>query len=409
LRGSDLRFKGKQLDNNLVTLRGSDLRFKGEDFIPPANVAFDQVSAQQLTDNNVEGESLVVLNWSKPLTNALIKYEYLGEVTGTSDEFHTRYLPISGTPEIVELTSQGSYATTITQDVSENDQKIAVDSFSGVNVNFLLKVGNEYLYVKQLLTYPLILLDAMTRDSHTTGDSVINYNYTIKGGGNYSIDSATGKVSLVDGDFTTGNTVLISYLSEREDTNHYAIYRIAGNNPVGEFCKPQEILNAGGVLIDNNVTSLTLTDRVPSSLSGEDITYYIFAVDGSANINTGTPILIETIPPIPQDMGQGTSGYSLSWTAVTGSNVQGVNIFRCSGTVWDAPSAVQLNNATVPNSSFVDGSSESYRVSDSVVPYPIAGHSYVYRVETEDTETSWVVGTSNQSDGVSEVLTATKG
>ncbi len=195
---------------------------------------------------------------------------------------------------------------------------------------------------------------------------------------------------------------------EAADVDGYEVYRLAGDHPLPSGSSRQEVIDASAVLVDDTLDgeATSCEEELTESENGETWTYYVFAHDSDTYSESRTAV-VETIPSVPV----GTSAKPrvgsvvIYWQFPPDSYVDGINVYRSSGAVFDASQAVKLNSELLTGNRFEDGPlNTENRVSEGTVPYPTGEVSY--RIESQRDGTIWDIGTQNESQDQSEILIA---
>jgi hypothetical protein len=230
----------------------------------------------------------------------------------------------------------------------------------------------------------------------------------------YTIDLPTGVITEVTGGFAAGNKMVVKYQTTLQDLDHYELYRIPGNSTVSVPNKTN-VLAASGVFTVNNAVSAAATFFQDQSLidndNGKDFTYYLFAVDTQGNASYLTSevtienlhiAFVELIGTVVQNLSTEVSSNKVVafWDAVSDPNANGYNIYRTPGVTFNPATAQKVNSALIPKGtgriSFDDSSGNvTNRRPGNEVAFPVNGQTFAYKIETEDTLTSWSDGTTN--------------
>jgi hypothetical protein len=206
----------------------------------------------------------------------------------------------------------------------------------------------------------------------------------------------------------------VKYQTTLQDLDHYELYRVPGNSPLSVPNKTN-VLAASGVFTVNNAIISTATFFQDQSLidndNGKDFTYYLFAVDTQGNASYLTSevtienlhlAFVELVGTVVQNLSTEVSSNKVVvfWDAVSDPNVNGYNIFRSPGVSFNPGIAMKVNATLIPKGtgriSFDDSTGNlANRRPGNEVPFPLNGQTFAYKVETEDTLTSWSDGTAN--------------
>ncbi len=400
------------------------------DVLAPKPPVLGNITMQQ--DTNVggipEGRSKVTLNWTIPTENRLIGGELIGAATGGADVFEAEYDPIVAGYEVYEMsalvgdTGDGNTVLAVAADRDDIEITVAVVANFAVADWIQIKEGGNEEYAKiSAINGSVLTLEAYLRFTYTTSATVKEVKTaTLKTvTTHYTIVLATGQITLVTGQFTASNAVVLKYNTTLQDLAGFEIYRIPGNKTLGDNPTRAEVVGAGGVVtVNTSVTAVATSDidTLTAAENGEDWTYYIFAKDdeSSANYSIGDAVFVETITTIPQSLSKtvGENKVVLSWDAVTDDNVDGYNVYRSTGGSFVDANALVVNSAVIAagSPSFDDSADNvSNRRISGEVAFPQNGLSYSYKIESEDTTTAWTTGTRNQdSEGGAAVVTAQK-
>lgn len=395
------------------------------DALPPEPPVLGTITAAQDTNTGAvpQGRTTITLNWTAPTLNERLPGEFLVVADGLAQSVETVYDPIAGAPghELYEVTALTA-GTTLSVAAARGDKVITVADATGIVADdwVQLEEGGQKEYAKvlsvnvnTLTLYHRLRIHASWTTSATVKEATVSLKVETT---DYTINLSTGAIDLLNGQFTASNDVFIEYSVTLQDLDRYEIYRIPGSFPVSEPATYADVTGAGGVVtVDNNVGSglVTYNDVLTASENGETWTYYLFAVDdeASANPSLADAVEVETFPTIPQNLGKSTSDQQivLSWDAITDTNFDGINVYRDDGLTFEAATAIQANSSLVTGTSFDDSAGNvTNRVSSGVLPYPVNGSPYSYKIEAEDTVTLWSTGTQNQSQGQAAQLTASK-
>ena len=163
--------------------------------------------------------------------------------------------------------------------------------------------------------------------------------------------------------------------------------------------------HAGIVTVNNNVskTATQLIDTMVDTENGQNWTYYVFVLDDETtpNASAAAAVMGETLPGVPQTVTKevGENRAKVAWAQVVNDLVNGYNVYRCVGS-WIDANAVKLNSALITTLNFEDSAlNVTNRVAAGVAAFPVNGTVYVYKVESEDTATSWTTGVTNPQSG----------
>ncbi len=399
-----------------------------EDTLPPKAPVLGEFSANQ--DSAVtHGRSKVTSRWDIPTENETIGGEFLGEADGDDQDFETIYAPIKEDSYLVmEVTgytvsggetnpsspiaiSDLSVATNDTSDFSVGDW-VEILEGSVAELNQIESV-DEDAYLN--FVYPI-------RNAYTVGAILREVDVLSKTKDtDYTVNTTTGVVSLIDGQFTATNDVFMSYVVPLNDLEGFKLLRVPGDLPYGSLAKFSDVSADVDVIeVDLEIAAVEedFEETLASTENGERYSYYLFAFDNedTPNHSWGSGMMVETIPSIPQNLSAVSADrtVTLFWNLLpetSDSLTDGYNVYRDSGTEFTDATCQQVNSTVIgkATNTFVDGESNTTnRVGEGTLAYPENGESYSYKVESEITSTDWDTGTNNQRDGVAAVLTATK-
>lgn len=380
-----------------------------------------------------KGRTQITLNWTAPTRNERIGGELFknpdntpnlaGGSAGVSHE--TQFDPlVAGTYTVYERTAVGGTQTTLSASTVHGQRKINVATPVPADIlaNTFVAVEDgvtgkeEYVEVKSVNggTGELILKDGLFY-SHPSGSVVKSATLAAKvENTHYTITTTTGVLIESAGGFTAGARIVIRYNTALQDLNHYELYRLPGNATVASPTKT-DVLAASGVQTINAAISSSATSAQDATLAetdnGKDFTYYLFAADNQGNASNLSSdvmtannhlVFVELIGTVPQNLVTEVSSNKVlvKWDAVTEANANGYNIYRSIGPTFNPATAVKLNSTLIPKGtgqvSFDDSSGNlTNRVAVGVAPFPADGQTFSYKLETEDTTTSWSDGTSN--------------
>ncbi|HAM34562.1 MAG TPA: hypothetical protein DEB40_03375 [Elusimicrobia bacterium] len=380
-----------------------------------------------------KGRTQITLNWTAPTRNERIGGELLKNpdntpslasgIAGASHE--TQFDPlVAGTYTVYERTAVGGTQTTLSASTVHGQRKInVVTPVPGdILANTFIVIEDavagkeEYVEVKSVNggTGEIILKDGLFF-AHPSGSAVKSATLAAKTENtHYTITTSTGVLTESAGGFSTGSRIVIRYNTTLQDLNHYELYRIPSNASVAIPTKP-EVLAAVGVQTISTAISSAATSSLDTTLTetenGKDFTYYLFAVDNQGNASNLSSdvmtannhlVFVELIGTIPQNLLTEVSSNKVlvKWDAIPDPNSNGYNIYRSSGSTFNPAAAVKLNSTLIPKGvgqvSFDDSSGNlTNRVAAGVAPFPADGQTFSYKLETEDTTTSWSDGTSN--------------
>lgn len=410
------------------------------DTLSPDPVTLGTIQATQLTTAEPKGKTQITINWTIPTTNELVT-EFLGTADGTAQTMESRFDPlVSGSYTVYEVTDAapvGGGSTTLSANALKDHDVISVVDPTNFAVGEWIQIAEgsikQYFQISAINGSQFTLSARINEATgFTTAATVKEVVVTAKTETtDYTVDTATGVFSLVAGQFTNGNDVILQYKTTLQDLSAFELYRVPGTNPVTPTAGHSKItrdavLGTAGVVTVSTTIASTATqyvEELTAAENGTTWTYYIFAVDDetSPNISFATSVFVETIPTIPQNLSTqvGDAKVTVSWDSVltagtNDSNTDGYNIYRVDGATFIDANAQKLNVNLIAvgtagsQVSFLDGAGNSNRVASTTVPFPVNGQSYSYKVESEDSVTAWTTGTQNESSGVTAQTVASK-
>lgn len=404
------------------------------DVLAPEPPILGLIQASQFVDGfTPKGKTRITLNWTAPTRNEVIGGELIKNpdntpdfAEGTNGAVHElQFDPVvSGSYIVYERTAASGNQTTLSASVVHGQRIINVVTPVPVDVvpNAALVIEDnitgkeEYVEVKSVNTGTgEIVLKNGLFFTHASGATVKAVTLAAKTENtHYSIDLPTGVITELTGGFGAGNKLVVKYQTTLQDLDHYELYRVPGNSSVSVPNKTN-VLAASGVFTVNNAISSAATsfqDQSPiDNDNGKDFTYYLFAVDGQGNASYLTSevtvenlhlVFVELISTVVQNLSTEVSSNKVVvfWDAVADPNANGYNIYRSPGVTFNPATAMKVNSALIPKGtgriSFDDSSGNlTNRRPGNEVPFPQNGQTFAYKIETEDTLTSWSDGTSN--------------
>lgn len=406
------------------------------DTIGPASPSLMMVFGSQGTNGGLVplGCMATELNWTAPTRNWEWG-EFLGAATGGADVFETQFDPVEAGERVYEVEGpfggSGRGDTLLTSPAANGDDRITVASTGNFAMNDFLRVhdlsggAKEYAEVAQVIGPTVLRLKGQLVNSFPAGAEVKEpASHVLKtgGGAHYTLNAATGQVTLAIGQFVPGAEVAIFYETTLQDLAGFALIRIKVGSLLTDLRYSNVSTQPGAIVVSGAISPLAtaFTDTLDDDENGETWAYYLFALDneGVPNYSLADAVLVETITSIPQDVARavGDQAVVLTWDAAPGSsdeNQDGWNVYRSEGAEL-APSGLRrLNASMIPKGTtmFRDsqgGIDSGERVSSGTVPLPLNGATYTYVLESEDTSTEWTVGTNNERFGVPANLTASK-
>ncbi len=404
------------------------------DILAPKPPILGLIQALQFVDGPTpKGKTRITLNWTAPTRNETIGGELLKNpdnppdfADGTNGATHEiQFDPIvAGSYTIYERTGVSGPQTTLSASAVHGQRLINVvtpvpidivaDAFVVIEDGVTGK--EEYAEVKSVNTgIGEIVLKNGLFFSHLSGSVIRAVTLASKTEAtHYTIDLPTGVITELTGGFTAGNKIVIKKDTAVQDLDNYELYRVPGNTIVAIPTKTNVLAASGVVTVDSAISSVSTSfqdQTLVDTDNGKDFSYYLFAVDSQGNAsNLSSEVMtenlhflfVELISSITQNLGTEVSSNKVvvSWDAVIDPNTNGYNIFRSVGAVFNAGSALKVNSALIPKGtgriSFDDSSGNLVnRRPDNEVPFPQNGQTFAYKLETEDTVTSWSDGTSN--------------
>ncbi len=395
------------------------------DLLPPAPPVIGTVTAIQNTSTGAvpQGRTLVTLNWTIPTENVPIGGEYVGNSTGGADVFDLLYTPVTpASYSVYEVTAYAGLDTTLSADVHINEDSLTLASATGLEADDWVELIDgdlrEYNQVDSVDGLIISLKNQIRSGTFTAATSTVKeVTVSLKTAPtDYAMDLDNGQITMVDGHATEDNPIFVAYTAVLQDLDHFELYRIPGDLPLTPPVTQAVVVGVPGcVTVDDAISpSLnTLDEQLAATDNGKTWTYYLFAADDEALVNysMGAGVMVETIPTIPQGFHKhvGDSRIVLNWDAILDDNVDGVNVYRTDGSVFDPTNARKVNSAPVEDTQFDDSVlNETNRVAEGAVPFPINGGLYTYKIEAQDTVSEWDTGTRNQSAGQSAVTMASK-
>lgn len=404
------------------------------DILAPQPPILGLIQALQFVDGPTpKGKTRITLNWTAPTRNEVIGGELLKNPDNTPDfadgvngaVHELQFDPIvAGSYTVYERTATSGDQTTLSASTVHGQRVINVVTPVPVDIVpdavIVIEDGvtgkEEYIEVKSVNTGTgEIVLKNGLFFSHLSGSAIkaVTLAETTETT-HYTIDLPTGVITEAAGGFTSGNKIIIEYETTLQDLDHYQLYRVPGNAPLSEPTLAN-VLAASGVVTVNDAISAASTsfqDQTPVDAdNAKDFTYYLFAVDSQGNASNLSSevmtenlhvVFVELIGSIVQNLATEVSSNKVlvSWDAVADPNADGYNIFRSLGAVFNPGSALKVNSTLIPKGtgrvSFDDSAGNLVnRRPDNEVPFPQNGQTFAYKLETEDTVTSWSDGTSN--------------
>lgn len=404
------------------------------DILAPKPPILGLIQALQFVDGPTpKGKTRITLNWTAPTRNEIIGGELLKNpdntpdlAEGTNGAVHEiQFDPIvAGSFTVYERTTTSGLQTTLSASTVHGQRVINVVTPVPLDIvaDAVMVIEDavtgkeEYAEVKSVNTGTgEIVLKNGLFFSHASGSEIKEVTLASKTEAtHYAIDLPTGVITELTGGFTIGNRIVIKYETTLQDLDHYELYRVPGNAVVSEPTRTNVLAASGVVTVDAAISSAATSHQDQSLVdtdNGKDFTYYLFAVDSQGNASNLTSevmpenlhlVFVELISSITQALATEVSSNKVvvSWDAVSDPNANGYNIFRSVGAVFNAGSALKVNSALIPKGtgrvSFDDSAGNlTNRRPDNEVPFPQNGQTFAYKLETEDTVTSWSDGTSN--------------
>lgn len=385
------------------------------DILSPKPVVLGLINAEQILTAAPQGKSVVTLNWALPTENEIVGGEELGVASGAAQQLETRFDPISvGSFSVYQMSAAvggaGYGDSVLSAQAIQGSNKLSVSVVANFAANNWVRLVDgakvEYAKIASISGNDLFLVDGL-QDTYAVGATVKEVNTAALKveSSDYTISLATGLIQLLNTRFSAGSYVSIRYTTTLQDSHHVEIYRDYGNMAITDPTRANVLAHAGIVTVNNNVskTATQYIDTLTATENGQVWTYYVFVMDDetTANASASDAVMVETLPGVPQNVSKevGENRAKLSWDAVANDLVNGYNVFRCTGS-WIDANAVKLNSALITTLNFEDSAlNVTNRVAPGAVPYPVNGTVYVYKVETEDTATSWTTGVTNPQSG----------
>ena len=405
------------------------------DSLSPLPMNISVVTAWQDITGTLLGRTVVTLNWNIPEYDEIVNDKFMA--TGSLQTISTSFAPVKLESEIVyEVTgyppsggdSVLAFSFLEDQDILRvadptgflTGQMVEIDDLSG-HVWFyrILSVDGQDIQLNTRSNFQGGFPQGSTVKTVSAVAKTRNVDYTF--------DNMMGQINLLNGRFTNGNPVVFIYQPILIDLSHYSVFRVPGDHPVKTkmgYTKitRDDVTNFPGhkLLTNNLVGAATSYSEITLPIeNGTTWTYYLFAHDNKApsNISWATSIMVELIPSIPQgiEASVGDGQVFLNWAQVPVSsdiNTNGFNIYRCEGPTFIPAESYRLNSMLIPRHTpyFSDSRFNDYnRRHWTVVPTPKNGVQYSYRLESEDSDTSWDIGTKNEdAETGASVLTAVK-
>lgn len=404
------------------------------DILAPTPPTLGLIQALQFVDGlTPKGKTRITLNWTAPTRNEIIGGELAINpdntpdfADGTNGAVHElQFDPIvAGTYFVYERTATSAQQTTLSASAVHGQR--VINAVTPLPIDFVpnaflviedaVSGKEEYAEIKSVngSTGEIVLKNGLFY-GHLSGSIIKAVTLSLKTDAtHYTLDLPTGVLTELTGGFTAGNKIVTKYQTTLQDLDHYELYRVPGNATVSVPNKVN-VTGASGVVAVNNAISGVSTSFQDQLLldtdNGSDFTYYLFAVDSQGNAsNLATEVMtenlhlvfVELISTIVQALATEISSNKVvvSWDAVSDTNTNGYNIFRANGTTFNAGTAQKINSTLIPKGtgrvSFDDSvTNVTNRVPSGTVPFPVNGQTYAYKLETEDTVTSWSDGTSN--------------
>ncbi len=404
------------------------------DILSPKPPILGLIQAVQFVDGPTpKGKTRITLNWTAPTRNETIGGELFKNPDNTPDladgangaTHEIQFDPVvAGSYTIYERTAASASQTTLSASTVHGQRVINVVTPVPVDIvadaAIVIEDGisgkEEYAEVKSVNTGTgEIILKNGLFFTHASGSIVKEVTLSAKTEAtHYDIDLPTGVITELAGGFVAGNRIVIKYETTVQDLDHYELYRVPGNAIVSVPTKANVLVASGVATVDAAIPSASTSYQDQTLLdtdNGKDFTYFLFAVDSQGNASNLSSevmtdnlhlVFVELISSIPQSLATEVSSNKVvvSWDAVSDPNANGYNIYRSAGAVFNPASALKVNSALIPKGtgrvSFDDSASNLVnRRPDVEVPFPQNGQTFAYKLETEDTATSWSDGTAN--------------
>lgn len=407
------------------------------DRLPPKPPVITGLAQQIQQDSSVtHGRSLVTVQWAAPTQNERIGGEYLVVSNGLVQNLETTYDPIVAGALVYSMSNFGGGGrgdTTLSAPASPKAKTVSVGSVANFAIGDWVRLtdGSQTEYAKiasvgaSTLTFETRLLGIATAlPAGTTTVKEADAALKTGGGTHYTLTLATGVLVTVAGAFPATDEIVIDYTTTLADLDGYTLLRHA--SLLSDTTYESVSLQPGVVVVSDAITSgaTSYVETLTAADNGESWYYYLYAKDDEATPNrsevmVGGPLIVETIPSIPQNLGKtvGDQAVILSWNSLgpgsSDGNTNGYSVYRNNGNTLDAPNLRKISLIVIPKAQLTfedsqDGIDSGDRVAAGTVALPANGSIYTYVIEAEDTTTGWTTGTQNQSFGVGANLVGSK-
>jgi len=405
-----------EITGRLIRSLFSTLNVDTYHYVLPSKPTFVELKARQSLTSSLLGRTVTTLFWSQDqIYNFVI--DNFGKVEFGLPLF-LRYAPLSNIQalniyEVVNNDPIGSSTILSTNALLRNDL-IYVANSGILNVDDFIRIGNlssDYFIAKiKSINGGEIELYSPFGKNIIAGEEVKKVDVVQRINGiDYTSDLISGEINLLPGNIILNNKLIAEYVAEL-DVEYFSLYIAEGDNviPITQGFSDLDyntiITHPSTIEINDEIfaTNTAYADVLSSSQNGKTFTYYLFAKDNKGRASYARTIVFESIPSVPQGIYARIDDEAvvLDWDALPNQgdqNTDGFNVFRCDGDVFIPANAVQVNsdviNAATPT--FIDSIANVINRND-LVPFPQNNVYYTYKVESEDTLTSWVIGTQNE-------------
>jgi len=409
-------FASTNITGRLIRSLFATLNVDTYNYALPKKPTFVELKARQSLSSSLLGRTVTSLFWSQEdLYEALV--DNFGKVEFGLPHF-LRYAPIelSQPINIYEVVNLDPVlgATTLSKNALLRNDIIYVFNSSLINIDDYIRIGDltsDYFISKvKSINGSEIELTSPFGKNIVMGEEVKTVDVvSLINGTDYTLDEISGELTLLPNSVTLGNKLLAEYVPNF-DVDQFAIYLIEGDNvvPISEGFSDLDYdtikTHPLSIEIDDNIASENnaYADALNVGQNGKTFTYYLFSKDSQGGTSYAQTIVFESIPSVPQGIMAKIDDQAviLEWDLLPASsddNTDGFNVYRCDGEIFVHSSALMVNSTLIPysNATFID-SSLNVTNRDSSVDFPVNSQYYTYKVESEDTLTSWIVGTQNE-------------
>jgi hypothetical protein len=335
-----------------------------------------------------------------------------------------RYAPVLNLPslrihEVVNI-DPSLYNTSLSLGAALRNDVVYVANSSGLSVDDFIRIGNlasKYFIGKiKAINSSEVILYSPLGSTIPAGEEVAKITTVERTlGVDYSVDLISGEVNLLPGNLTDNNKLIAEYISEFTP-EFFALYIVEGDSviPISQGFSDidHDTVSSHPLAVEVNDEILSVNNSYADVLStdqnGMTFTYYFFAKDRIGRHSYAQTISFESIPSVPQGITARIDDnvVLLEWDVLpsaSDANTDGFNVFRCDGEVFVPDQAIQLNSSLISSLTPAFEDSALNVVNRNVtIDAPENGNYYCYKVESEDTLTSWVVGTQNEIGTVLE-------